>query len=169
MKYPCSILVGDYASSDYISVAMAANEVVQDTGAKMIHIGKNTKSRIISKSISITGGKNIFRGLVDIKKCATNSKSFVQCDSLLVGELATANAIPTEIVSNNSSSIDHEARIATIDPDEMEYLLSKGISKNKCEELLILGFANVFDSELPMEYAIEFNILLKENIEAEKK
>lgn len=165
MKYPCSILVGDYASSDYISVAMASHGVIQDTGAKMIHIGKNTKSRIISKSISMSGGKNTFRGLVDIKKSATDSKSFVQCDSLLIDELSAADAIPVEIIGNSSSSIDHEARIATLNPEEVEYLLIKGISKDKSEELLILGFANEFDSELPMEYAIEFNRLLKENIE----
>lgn len=165
MKYPCCILEGDYSSGDYISIASASGSVYQDTGAKMIHIGKNTSSRIISKSISMSGGRNVFRGLVKITKNAINSKSFVQCDSLLIDEISSADALPLEMVLNNNSTIDHEATIGTIDPDDLQYLLGKGIKREKCEELLILGFANEFDSELPMEYAIEFNQLLKQDIE----
>ncbi|MGL4769177.1 MAG: Fe-S cluster assembly protein SufB [Mycoplasmoidaceae bacterium] len=168
MKYPCSILKGDNSKSDYISIAVASNGVQQDTGAKMIHIGNNTKSRIISKSISMKNGKNTFRGLVDIKKSALNSHSYVQCDSLLVDRLSISNAIPREIVNNNTSYIDHEATISTINPDKLEYLLFKGISKDEAEKLLILGFANNFNDELPMEYALEFNYLLKQDIDTRK-
>ncbi len=161
MKYPCTILKGDNSSSECISVAIAQENVIQDAGAKMIHIGKNTKSKIVSKGIAKGNGNNTYRGLVKICKNAHNSSSYVQCDTMLIGDKSKSDAFPNEILQNNSSVITHEATISKISNEQLFYLMSKGISKQKAEALIIMGFISEFSDELPMEYAVELNQLLK--------
>ena len=165
MKYPGTILLGDNSSSECISVAVANQNVIQDSGAKMTHIGKNTKSKIISKGVSIGNGHSVYRGLVKIGKSATNARSFVECDTLLLNDDSTSDAFPTEILENNTSSITHEAIISKISNEQLFYLMSKGFSKQKAENLIVIGFLNEFSSELPMEYAVELNQLLKLDME----
>ncbi len=161
IKFPCSVLVGDNAKSSCISVAVAGKGVIQDSGAKMIHLGKNTKSTIISESIGYENSKSIFRGLVKIGEEATNSRSFVKCDTLLIDENLVSKTIPTEIILNNSSFIEHEASISKISDEQLFYLKSKGIKEDDAQHLLVLGFVDQFAKELPMEYAVELNRLLK--------
>lgn len=164
MKYPCTILMGDYSASKCISIAVAKQGVIQDAGAKMIHVGKHTKSKIISKAIGYDNGNSIYRGLVKIGSNATNSQAFVECDTLLLSKEATSDTVPTEILQNNSSSIAHEAKISKISDEQLFYLMSKGISKEKAEQLIVCGFLDEFSKELPMEYAVELNQLLKLDI-----
>lgn len=169
MKYPATILAGDYSLSECISIAVANENVIQDSGAKMIHLGKNTKSKIISKGVSIHNGVNNYRGLVKIGPNAINSSSYVECDSLLLNDNSIADAYPTEILENNTSSISHEATITKISNEQIFYLMSKGLSEESAKNLIILGFISDFTTELPLEYAIELNQLIKINMEEIKK
>jgi Fe-S cluster assembly protein SufB len=164
MKYPATILLGDDSSAKCVSIACSNNKVFQDTGAKMIHIGKNTRSQIISKSIASNGGTSNYRGLVKICKSASNSYSEVTCDSLLMDNKSTTDTIPTEIVENNTSFLKHEAKVTDIDKEKMFYLNSKGINEKQARHLLVMGFIAPFVSELPLEYAVELNRLVKELI-----
>lgn len=169
MKYPATILAGDYSLSECISIAVANENVIQDSGAKMIHLGKNTKSKIISKGVSIHNGVNNYRGLVKIGPNAINSSSYVECDSLLLNDNSIADAYPTEILENNTSNISHEATITKISNEQIFYLMSKGLSEESAKNLIILGFISDFTTELPLEYAVELNQLIKINIEEIKK
>ncbi len=164
MKYPCCILKGDYARGSCITVASASKGQVQDSGAKMIHLGKNTKSNIISKSIAQGGGNATYRGTVRITKNATNSRASVKCDTLIIDEISKSDTVPTNIVDNSSSLLEHEATVSKISEDKLFYLMSKGISKEDAKELIIMGFISAFREELPMEYAVELNRLLALNI-----
>ena len=164
MKYPCCILKGDNSSGTCISIAVASNNQIQDTGARMIHLGKNTNSKIISKSIARNGGNATYRGDVKIKEDATNSYSMIKCDTLILDKDSISDTIPTNIVSNNTSTIEHEATVSKINDASIFYLESKGIPKEKCEELIVLGFLEEFRKELPMEYAVELNQILKKNL-----
>jgi len=130
----------------------------------MIHLGKNTKSNIISKSIAKNGGNASYRGKVDIKKSATNSEAMIKCDTLILDELSKSDTFPTNICSNVSSNLEHEASVSKISEDRLFYLMSRGISSEKATELIILGFLERFREELPMEYAVELNQLLKKNL-----
>lgn len=162
MKYPSCILKGDYAVGNSISVAYAKKGQALDAGAKMIHIGKNTKSNIVSKSIAESGGIANYRGTTRICKSATNSIAEVKCDTILIDEISKSDTYPTNIVENNSSRISHEATISKVDQDKLFYLMSNGLTEDRAKELLILGFISDFKKELPMEYAVELNRLLKE-------
>ncbi len=164
MKYPCCILKGDNSTGTCISIAVASNNQIQDTGARMIHLGKNTNSKIISKSIARGGGNATYRGDVKIKETATNSYSMIKCDTLILDKDSISDTIPTNIVSNNTSTIEHEATVSKINDANIFYLESKGIPKETCEELIVLGFLEEFRKELPMEYAVELNQLLKKNL-----
>ncbi|HIT37305.1 MAG TPA: Fe-S cluster assembly protein SufB [Candidatus Onthousia faecipullorum] len=164
MKYPCCILKGDNSTGTCISIAVASHNQIQDTGARMIHLGKNTNSKIISKSISRTGGNATYRGDVKIKEEATNSYSMIKCDTLILDKDSISDTIPTNIVSNNTSTIEHEATVSKINDANIFYLESKGIPKETCEELIVLGFLEEFRKELPMEYAVELNQILKKNL-----
>lgn len=161
MKYPCCILNGDGAKGNCISIAIATNSQIQDTGAKMIHLAPNTESSIISKSVAVNGGNASYRGLVRIDKKAKNSKSIVKCDTIIVDKESKSDTIPTNIVNNSSSNINHEATVARISEEKLFYLMSRGISEEKAKELIIMGFIDRFREELPMEYAVELNNLLK--------
>ena len=164
MKYPCCILKGDYSRGSCITVAAAGAGQIQDSGAKMIHLGKYTKSNIVSKSIASGGGNATYRGTVKITKNATNSKASVKCDTLILDDKSKSDTIPTNIVNNNSSFLEHEATVSKISEDKLFYLMSKGINEESAKELIIMGFVEAFKEELPMEYAVELNRLLALNI-----
>ncbi|MDR0985725.1 MAG: Fe-S cluster assembly protein SufB [Mycoplasmataceae bacterium] len=164
MKYPCTLLKGDNSSSKCISIATAHKDVIQDAGAKMIHIGKNTRSQIISKSIAHSGGNATYRGLVNITKSATNSFSDVQCDTLILDKYSKSDTIPTEIINNQSSHLKHEAKVTDLDKEKKFYLNSRGIDDKTAKHLLVMGFVEPFTEELPMEYAVELNRLMKINL-----
>ncbi len=163
MKYPACILKGDNSKGNCISIAMADNGQVQDTGAKMIHIGKNTESSIIAKSIARNGGNASYRGIVSIEKSAKNSKASVKCDTIILDELSKSDTIPTNICKNETSKIEHEAMVSKLNEENLFYLMSRGLDEEKAIELSIIGFIEVFREELPLEYAIELNNLLKNN------
>ncbi len=164
MKYPSVILNGNNARGTCVSIAVAGSGQNQDTGAKMIHLAPNTKSNVIAKSISSKGGKTTYRGMVTIMEDAINSNSNVKCDTLILDNFSKSDTIPKNIISNNSSLIEHEATISRIGEEKLFYLMSRGISKEKAIELIVLGFIEVFRDELPMEYSVELNNLLKMNI-----
>ena len=161
MKYPSCILVGENAVGNCISIAVATKDQYQDTGAKMIHLAPNTKSNIISKSIAANGGIANYRGTVNISKDAINSKSIVKCDTIILDDKSKSDTIPKNKVSNSSSTLEHEATVSKIDEDKLFYLMSRGIPEERAKELLIMGFIDKFREELPMEYAVELNALLK--------
>ena len=164
MKYPACILKGDYSNGTCITISVATNNQQQDSGARMIHIGKNTKSTIISKSIARSGGNASYRGKVDIKKSALNSEAMVKCDTLILDELSKSDTFPTNICSNATSSLEHEATVSKISDEKLFYFATRGIEKEKAIELIVLGFIEKFREELPMEYAVELNQLLKQNL-----
>lgn len=161
MKYPACVLKGDYAKGSCTTIALADNNQVQDTGAKMIHIGKHTKSNILSKSIARNGGNASYRGLVKITKNAKESYASVKCDTILLDEYSKSDTFPTNICQNKTSSLEHEATVSKIDPNQLFYLMTRGIDETKATELLIMGFIDAFREELPLEYAVELNQLLK--------
>ncbi len=161
MKYPSCILKGDYSIGNSISIAYANEGQIIDAGAKMIHLGKKTKSNIVSKSISVNGGVSNYRGTTKITRNAENSKATVKCDTIILDEFSKSEAIPNNIVSNNSSVIEHEATISKVNKEKLFYLMSKGLSEEQAKELLVMGFIKDFKHELPMEYAVELNRLLK--------
>ncbi len=165
MKYPCCVLKGDSAKGACISIAVAGKEQIQDAGAKMVHIGKRTSSTIISKSIGKQGGNVDYRGLVKITKNATGSRSKVECDTLLIDDLSNSDTIPTNIVMNNNSILEHEASVSKISEDELFYLMSRGLDKEKAAQMIVMGFIEPFAKELPMEYAVELNNLIKLEME----
>ncbi len=162
MKYPCCILNGKYAKGNCISIALASKDQIQDAGAKMIHLAPNTTSNIISKSIAVNGGNSSYRGMVKIVKDAINSSSTVKCDTIIIDDDSKSDTIPTNLVGNNSSYIEHEATVAKISKEKLFYLMSRGITEEKAKELIIMGFIDRFREELPMEYAVELNHLLKD-------
>ena len=161
MKYPACILNGEGAKGNCISIAVATTGQIQDAGSKMIHLAPNTHSNVISKSIAAKGGNASYRGLVNITKDAINSSSTVKCDTIIVDDESKSDTIPTNLVNNNSSSINHEATVAKISKEKLFYLMSRGINEERAKELIIMGFIDRFREELPMEYAVELNNLLK--------
>lgn len=164
MKYPACILKGDNSSGTCITISVATKDQQQDSGARMIHIGKNTTSNIISKSISRLGGNATYRGKVDIKESAVNSKAIVKCDSLILDCVSKSDAYPTNVCRNVSSNIEHEATVSRVNEESLFYLMSRGLTMEKATELIVLGFIEKFREELPMEYAVELNQLLKKNL-----
>lgn len=161
MKYPCCILNGEYAKGNCISIAVAKEDQIQDTGAKMIHLAPHTSSNIINKSIALKGGNASYRGTVNIIDKAHESVSTIKCDTLILDDHSKSDTIPTNIVSNNDSTLNHEATTSKISQEKLFYLMSRGISEEKAKELVIMGFIDRFREELPMEYAVELNNLLK--------
>ena len=164
MKYPCCILNGPYARGSCITVAAAGKKQVQDTGAKMIHLAPYTKSNIISKSIASNGGNATYRGTVRISKKAEHSIANVKCDTIILDHASKSDTIPTNIVDNKTSYLEHEATVSKIEEDKLFYLMSRGLDEDKAKELIVLGFVNAFREELPMEYAVELNRLLSTTI-----
>lgn len=161
MKYPCCILKGDRSVGTCITISVAVDEQQQDSGARMIHLGKNTRSNIISKSISKNGGNATYRGDVKIKETAENSYAMVKCDSLILDTKSKSDTYPTNICENKTSTIEHEATISRVSEENLFYLMSRGLDEEKATELIVLGFLDSFREALPMEFAVELNQLLK--------
>ncbi len=161
MKYPCCILHGKKAKGNCISVAVAKGVQRQDTGAKMIHLAPLTSSNIISKSIATKGGDATYRGTVYINEKAHHSQSTIKCDTIILDEQSTSDTIPKNEVKNNTSTLEHEATVSKINPEKLFYLQSRGLKEEKAKELIIMGFIDQLREELPMEYAVELNHLLK--------
>jgi len=161
MKYPACILKGDNSSGTCITISVASSNQFQDSGSRMIHLGNNTKSKIISKSIALNGGNSTYRGKIHIKENATNSEASLKCDTLILDDISKSDTYPININENNTSDIYHEATVSKISEDNINYLMSRGISREKAMELIILGFIDEFKKELPVEYAVELNQLLK--------
>lgn len=164
MKYPCCVLKGDNSNGTCITISVASANQEQDSGARMIHLGKNTKSNIISKSIARGGGNATYRGKVLINSVAENSISNIKCDTLILDEISKSDTVPVNSCFNISSSIEHEATVSKISDDNLFYLMSRGISEERAMELIVLGFLEKFREELPMEYAVELNQLIKRNL-----
>jgi len=164
-KYPSCILRGDHSVGEFYSVAVTNNYQQADTGTKMIHLGKNTKSTIISKGISAGKSNNSYRGLVKISKNATNSRNFSQCDSLLMGDQCGAHTFPYIEVANKSSITEHEATTSKISEDQLFYCLQRGIDKESAIGLIVNGYAKEVLNKLPMEFAVEAQKLLAISLE----
>ena len=165
MKYPAVILKGDNSKGICISIAVASHHQYQDAGARMIHEGKNTSSQIISKSIVSNGGVSNYRGTCRILKNALNSKAHVQCDTLILDDISKSDTIPKNECKNNSSFLEHEATVSKVDEDKLFYLMSRGISEKDAIQMMIMGFIEPFTKELPLEYAVELNQLIKMNMD----
>lgn len=163
MKYPSCILKGDNSKGNSISIAYAKDGQFLDAGAKMIHIGKNTKSNIVSKSIAESGGVSNYRGTTKICENAINSHATIKCDTILLDDKSVSDTYPKNIVCNKESILEHEASVSKVSEEKMQYLKTKGLSESSAKELLILGFCKDFKKELPMEYAVELNRLIKQD------
>ncbi len=164
-KYPSLILKGDNSSGEFYSVAVTNNRQQADTGTKMIHLGKNTRSTIISKGISGGESNNSYRGLVKTSKNAVNSRNFSQCDSLLLGDMCGAHTFPYLDVGNKSSIVEHEATTSKISEDQLFYCLQRGIDMEGAIGLIVNGYAKEVLSKLPMEFAVEAQKLLSISLE----
>ena len=164
-KYPSCILKGDNSVGEFYSVAVTNNYQQADTGTKMIHIGKNTKSTIISKGISAGQSQNSYRGLVKINKSATNARNFSQCDSLLMSDRCGAHTFPYIEVGNSTAKVEHEATTSKIGEDQIFYCLQRGISEEKAISLIVNGYCKDVLNKLPMEFAVEAQKLLAISLE----
>jgi Fe-S cluster assembly protein SufB len=164
-KYPSCILLGDNSYGEFYSVAVTNNHQQADTGSKMIHIGKNTKSRIVSKGISAGVSNNSYRGLVKVVKAAENSRNFSQCDSLLLGDKCGAHTFPYIEVDNPTAIVEHEATTSKIGEDQIFYCNQRGISTEDAVALIINGYAKEVLNKLPMEFAVEAQKLLQISLE----
>ncbi|MDP2103568.1 MAG: Fe-S cluster assembly protein SufB, partial [Candidatus Gracilibacteria bacterium] len=164
MLYPCSVLQGDHASANHIGIAFANTGQIIDAGAKVIHIGKNTTSRVISKSLSKGGGISTYRGLLDIKENASHSVASIECDGLILDSISVSDAIPVIKIGNSTSTVSHEASAGKINEDFLFYLESRGIDRHRAEQMLVNGFISPVINNLPLEYASEMNILISKQI-----
>lgn len=164
-KYPSCLLVGNNSKGEFYSVALTNNYQQADTGTKMIHVGNSTKSRIVSKGISAGNSKNTYRGQVKISSKAFNSINYSQCDSMLIGGKSQANTFPYIQVNNSTSKVEHEASTSKIEEEQLFYFLQRGIDLESAISLLVSGFCKEVFSELPMEFALEADRLLKLKLE----
>ncbi len=164
-KYPSCVLIGDNSQGEFYSVALTNNYMQADTGTKMIHIGKNTKSTIISKGISAEKSSNSYRGFVKFGPHATGSRNYAQCDSMLIGTNCSANTYPVMDVRNSSSTYEHEASTSKISEDQLFYLKSRGINSEKAISLIVNGFCHQVFKELPLEFSVEAVKLLEMKLE----
>ncbi len=164
-KYPSCILRGDDSQGEFYSIAIANNYQQADTGTKMIHLGKNTKSRIVSKGISAGRAQNTYRGLVSMHPKAKNSRNYTQCDSLLIGGNCGAHTVPYIEVKNNSSRVEHEATTSKVDDDQMFYCMQRGIGEEEAVALIVNGFVKEVLQSLPMEFAMEAQKLVAISLE----
>ncbi|NYT36856.1 Fe-S cluster assembly protein SufB [Pusillimonas soli] len=164
-KYPSVILRGDDSTGEFYSVAVSNNRQQADTGTKMIHMGRNTRSTIISKGISAGHGSNAYRGLVRITPKAENARNYTQCDSLLIGKTCAAHTFPTMEVQNPSASVEHEATTSRIGEDQLFYAMQRGLSAEDAVSMIVNGFCKEVFKELPMEFAVEAQNLLGVSLE----
>jgi Fe-S cluster assembly protein SufB len=164
-KYPSCILKGDDSVGEFYSVAVTNNRQQADTGTKMIHLGRNTKSTIVSKGISAGKGQQTYRGLVQINKNATNARNYTQCDSLLIGDKCGAHTLPYIDVRNSTAQVEHEASTSRIGEDQLFYCRQRGLSQEDAVGLIVNGFCKQVFKELPMEFAVEAQKLLGISLE----
>ena len=164
-KYPSVILQGDNSIGEFYSVALTNKAQQADTGTKMVHIGKNTRSTIVSKGISAGKGQNSYRGLVQVGKKATNARNFSQCDSLLIGDKCGAHTFPYIEAKNPSASIEHEATTSKIGEDQIFYCNQRGLEPQDAVNMIVNGFCKEVFRELPMEFAVEAQKLLDVSLE----
>jgi len=164
-KYPSCILRGDDSQGEFYSIAIANNAQQADTGTKMVHLGKRTKSRIVSKGISAGRAQNTYRGLVSMHPKATNSRNYTQCDSLLIGDKCGAHTVPYIEVKNNSSRVEHEATTSKVDEDQLFYCRSRGMDEEEAVALVVNGFCKEVLQALPMEFAMEAQSLVAISLE----
>ena len=164
-KYPSCNLIGDNSEGAFYSVALTNNFMQADTGTKMVHIGKNTKSTIISKGISAEQSENNYRGLVKINPSATGARNYSQCDSMLIGDKARANTFPYIDVKNNTAVVEHEASTSKISEEQLFYLQSRGLSEEKCISMIVNGFCKDVFKELPLEFSVEAVKLIEMKLE----
>jgi len=164
-KYPSVILQGDDSVGEFYSVAVVNGAQQADTGTKMIHIGRNTNSRIISKGISAGRAQNTYRGLVSAHARAENARNYTQCDSLLIGNRCGAHTVPYVEARNPTVQFEHEATTSKISDDQLFYLMSRGLSEDEAMAMIVRGFIEPIARELPMEYALELNRLIELQME----
>ena len=164
-KYPSCVLRGDDSQGEFYSIAIANNMQQADTGTKMVHLGKNTKSRIVSKGISAGRAQNTYRGLVSMHPKAKNSRNYTQCDSLLIGDKCGAHTVPYIEVKNNSSRAEHEATTSKVDDDQLFYCRSRGMDEEEAVALVVNGFCKEVLQALPMEFAMEAQALVAISLE----
>jgi len=164
-KYPSCILQGDNSVGEFYSVAVTNNQQQADTGTKMIHLGKNTRSTIVSKGISAGKSNNSYRGLVNVHKNADNARNFTQCDSLLLGDKCGAHTFPYIEVNNKTAKVEHEATTSKIGEDQLFYLRQRGISMEDSINMIVNGYCKEVFRELPMEFAVEAQKLLSISLE----
>ncbi|HZX26810.1 MAG TPA: Fe-S cluster assembly protein SufB, partial [Telluria sp.] len=164
-KYPSVLLRGDNSTGEFYSVALTNNHQQADTGTKMIHLGRNTRSTIVSKGISAGHGQNTYRGLVKVMKNAENARNHTQCDSLLLGESCGAHTFPYIEVRNPTARVEHEATTSRIGEDQLFYCRQRGLSAEDAVSIIVNGFCKEVFKELPMEFAVEAQKLLSVNLE----
>ena len=165
MKYPAVILRGEGARGMTLSIALAGKGQHQDAGAKMHHLAPNTSSTIVSKSISKHGGKVTYRGIVQFGRKADGARSNIECDTLIMDNQSTSDTIPYNEIMNENISLEHEAKVSKVSEEQLFYLMSRGISEEEATEMIVMGFIEPFTKELPMEYAVEMNRLIKFEME----
>jgi len=165
MLYPATILIGDRSKVDFLGIAFAGKDQIQDTGAKVVHVGKDTSSTITSKSISQDGGITTYRGLVSVMKGATNAAVSVECDSLMMDNISESNTFPFMDVHEESTTLAHEASVGKIDEEHLFYLMSRGLDEDTARKMIISGFIEPIIKELPLEYAVELNKLIELEME----
>ena len=165
MKYPACILKGEGARGMTLSIALAGRGQHQDAGAKMIHLAPNTSSTIVSKSIAKQGGKVSYRGIVRFGPKASGARANIECDTLIMDNESTSDTIPYNEILNDNVSLEHEAKVSKVSEEQLFYLMSRGISEEEATEMIVMGFIEPFTKELPMEYAVEMNRLIKFEME----
>lgn len=165
MKYPSCYLVGNNAHGEVLSIAYSGENQHQDAGAKMVHLAPSTSSTIVSKSISVNGGRSSYRGLVSVSPSAPNSKSRVECDALILDSESATDTFPTMDINESSAQIEHEATVSKLGEEKMFYLMSRGLSEVEAMSLIVSGFIEPIVKELPLEYAVELNRLIELEME----
>ena len=164
-KYPSVILQGDDSTGEFYSVALVNNRQQADTGTKMVHVGRRTKSNIVSKGISAGRGNNTYRGLVKVNAGADGARNYTQCDSLLIGGACGAHTVPYIEVKNPNAQVEHEASTSKVSDDQLFYLMQRGVSSEDAHFMIINGFCRDIFKELPWEFAVEASQLLKVSLE----
>lgn len=165
MKYPSVLLKGEGSRGMTISIALAGKGQHQDAGAKMYHLAPNTSSSIVSKSISKQGGKVSYRGIVHFGRKADNARSNIECDTLIMDNESTSDTIPYNEIYNDNISLEHEAKVSKVSEEQLFYLMSRGLGEQEATDMIVMGFIEPFTKELPMEYAVEMNRLIKYEME----
>lgn len=165
MKYPSVFMLGKNARANVLSIAFANKGQHQDTGSKAVHLAPNTSSRITSKSICVNGGRTSYRGLVKVNKGSANVKSSVRCDALILDDKSRTDTYPYMEIDENDATITHEASVGKIGEDQLFYMMSRGVSEQEALNMIVLGFVDEFTRELPLEFAVEFNRLIKLEME----